>query len=74
MATATRLKLKNRRWMASIWYRTNYGLNEVVHYIDELEDLQMIVELGPSFEAIEKIDIRYLLAEGPKTVEQCEAE
>jgi hypothetical protein len=46
------------RWRATIYYRTDVGLIDVEHELQELADLHDIVENGPSWYAIERIDIR----------------
>jgi hypothetical protein len=45
------------RWVATIFYRGQLGLIDVTHEIEELEDLQDIVEQGPHWDTIERIDI-----------------
>ena len=46
------------RWMATIYYRTDAGLVDVEHQFEELDMLHAIVERGPSFYAIDRIEIR----------------
>lgn len=48
------------RWTATVWYRTEAGggLVDVVHVFEELEELHDLIEQGPSFYAIERIEIR----------------
>jgi hypothetical protein len=45
------------RWRATIHYRVNGGTVDVPHDIEELEDLQHIVEAGPNWNTIERIEI-----------------
>ena len=45
------------RWRAVVHYRSENGLIDVEHWFEELEELHDIVERGPSFQAIEKIEI-----------------
>ena len=61
------------RWRAVAWYRTDAGLIDIEHQIDELEELAEIVEQGPSFGALEKVEIFYNWGCG-KTIEQCTKE
>lgn len=61
------------RWVATIYYRTERGTIDVDHAFDELEDLHDIVERGPSWYAIEKIEIRYAQPT-THTIESAEAE
>ena len=70
MTTATKSKL---RWRAVAYYRTDAGIIDVEHEIKELEELQEIIERGPSFGAIDKIEVTYNWGDG-KTIEQCLAE
>lgn len=43
-----------RRWKADIEYRSEEGGHLVTHYVEEIEDLQAIIELGPHFDTIVK--------------------
>lgn len=61
------------RWRAVAWYRTDAGLLDVEHHLDEIEELAEIVERGPSFGAFEKVEIFYNWGRG-QTIEQCERE
>lgn len=47
------------RWWATIHYRTENGIIEVDHMIEELDMLHDIVERGPDFYAIDHIEIRH---------------
>lgn len=47
------------RWTAIVWYRTDAGLVDVEHYIEELDMLHDLVESGPDFYTIERIEIRH---------------
>lgn len=63
------------RWTATIYYRHDAGLVDVVHYIEEIEDLHELVEAGPNFYAIERIEIVLTDPSFPQpglTVEQAE--
>ena len=46
-----------RRWQAIIWYRTETGLVDVTHDLEEIEDLHDLVEAGPHFDTIENVSI-----------------
>lgn len=46
------------RWIATVYYRTRAGLVDIVHDLHEIEDLHDLVEAGPHWDAIHKIDIR----------------
>lgn len=56
MTTAAKSKF---RWRAVAYYRTNDGLIDIEHHFSELEDLQELIERGPSFNAIDKIEVFY---------------
>ena len=45
------------RWRAVIWYRTESGSTDVEHFLSEIEDLHDVVEAGPHFDTIEKIEV-----------------
>jgi hypothetical protein len=46
------------RWTAMVYYRTDAGLVEVEHQFEELDMLHDIIEMGPSFYTIDRIEIR----------------
>lgn len=61
------------RWKMTVWYRTDAGLIDVDMDIDELVEVDHLIEAGPSFYAIDRIEIR--LAEPSKqTIEGALAE
>lgn len=45
------------RWIATVFYRTELGLVDVQHDLGEIEELQDLVEAGPHWDTIEKIQI-----------------
>ncbi len=45
------------RWSATVYYRSDMGLIDVNHEIEELEDLHQLIESGPDWNTIDKIDI-----------------
>lgn len=47
------------RWTAVAWYRTENGLVDVTHEFMELTDLNDLIERGPDWHALEKIEITY---------------
>lgn len=47
------------RWHVVAWYRSAMGLIDVHHHIEEIEDLHDLIERGPSWQALEKIEITY---------------
>src|SRR3546814_20835361 len=68
--TLTRPETMFARWIATVHYRTEAGLVDVQHDLDEIEDLQDLVEHGPHFGAIDHINIVYALGGDEKlTVE-----
>jgi len=46
------------RWMATIHYRTDEGTVDVDHDLEELMDLHNVVERGPHWDTIDRIEIR----------------
>lgn len=45
------------RWLATVTYKSECGLVPVEHDIEELDELHNLVERGPDWNAIEKIEI-----------------
>ena len=45
------------RWKATIWYLSEIGLLDVEHGIEELEELHDLVERGPDWNTIDRIEI-----------------
>lgn len=61
------------RWTATIHYRTEAGICDVTHDIIEIEELHDLVEMGPHWDAIDRIEI--VRADGREqglTIEQAE--
>jgi len=60
------------RWKAVVDYRSDHGTIDVVHYLEEISDLHQLVESGPHWDTIEKIEIiRVNHVDGHKlTIEQ----
>ncbi len=57
------------RWACSVFYRTHAGLLEAEHSFEELSELHCVIEQGPSFYAIDRIEIR-TAAPSTMTLEQ----
>lgn len=52
--------MRNRqhsRWLVTVTYRSDEGLIDVYYHIEELYELHKLIENGPRFSAIEKIQI-----------------
>lgn len=50
--------MSNPRWAATVYYRSDdLGLVDVEHDLVEIEELQDLVEHGPDWNTIEKIEI-----------------
>jgi len=47
------------RWVATVYYRTDVGLIDVEHRLEEIGDLHDLIERGPDFYAIDHVDIRH---------------
>ena len=50
--------MRHKRWVATAWYRTEAGLVDVEHQIDELEELQALIERGPDWHTLDRIEVR----------------
>lgn len=61
------------RWVATVHYRTELGLIDVPHELEEIEELHDLVENGPHWDAIDHINIvRTDGADRKLTVEEAE--
>lgn len=61
------------RWTAIIYYRTELGIIDVEHQIEELDMLHTVVEQGPDFHTVDRIEIRHTKNPSPTlTIEQSE--
>lgn len=60
---------KETRWTATLVYRvTKKETRAVIHHVNEIEELQPLIENGPTFCAIKSFKIEYC---GPKeTIEE----
>lgn len=45
------------RWRVTVVYRTDTGPLDVTHYIEELDELHNLIELGPNWNTIEQITV-----------------
>lgn len=45
------------RWRATVYYRTARGTVDVSHDLSELADLHNLVERGPHWDTIERVEI-----------------
>lgn len=58
------------RWNVIIWYRTAKGLNGVEHDVEELAEIEAMVERGPDWRAIDRIEITLQRFDQKLTVEE----
>lgn len=59
------------RWVATCFYRSAEGVIDVDHGFDEIEDLQQIIERGPDWRTLDRIEIRLRQNSSPGlTIEQ----
>ena len=65
--------MSDHRWCAKIFYRTSNGLIDVQHLFDELEQLHDIVEAGPSWQTIARIEVVYTGLKETLTIEEADA-
>jgi hypothetical protein len=45
------------RWSATVYYRTENGILDVIHELEEIADLHQLVESVPDWNTIQKIEI-----------------
>lgn len=53
------------RWTATVYYRTDAGVIDVDHTFEELATLHDLIERGPDFYAIDRIEIRHARNDTP---------
>jgi len=58
-----------KRWTVIAWYWTDAGLIDVETMIDELDELQDLIERGPNWYALDRIEIRLSDKSLPMTIE-----
>jgi len=67
------VKKPSERWTATLWYRAAHGLVEVAVHFEELEELHDIVERGPDWNTLDRIEVRLTRNSTPNlTVERSE--
>jgi hypothetical protein len=49
---------KTPRWTAVAYYHTDAGMLDVTHDVMELEELGELIEAGPDWHALDRIEIR----------------
>lgn len=54
-----------KRWTANVIYRSANGPVSVIHDIEELDEISDLVERGPDWNSIEKIEIILALVSEP---------
>lgn len=61
-----------KRWKAVVYYRTDAGIVDVTHEIEELDELHYLVERGPHWDTIDhiRIDLARPAEAARMTVEQ----
>jgi hypothetical protein len=57
------------RWVATIYYRSDKGMIDVEYVFEELEELQGLVERGPDWNTIDKIEVRLARKTAHLTIE-----
>lgn len=50
-------KPSEARWRAVAYYKTENGLVDVEHWLDELADLHDRIEAGPHWDTIDRIEV-----------------
>lgn len=74
MVAAAPPPVTNPRWTALVYYRTDEGLVDVTHDLEEIGDLHALVEAGPHWDTIDHIHIERAIAGDPLTLTVQEAE
>lgn len=54
-----------KRWKATCYYRTDAGLIDIEHTFEEIEDLAGLVERGPHWGTLDRIEIRLARGASP---------
>lgn len=57
------------RWIVDVFYKSMNGTVDVRHHVEEIHELDELIERGPSFKTIERIEIN--LARRPGEPVQC---
>lgn len=63
-----------KRWTATVFYRSDVGLVDVMYVIDELSELYALIERGPNFYTIEQIVITHNRPDIALTLEESYAQ
>lgn len=50
-----------KRWRAEAHYKTESGLVTFKHEFDELDELHDLIEAGPDWTTVDRIEVRYSL-------------
>lgn len=58
MSNVIKMPVIQKRWLATCWYRSKAGLVDVEHNIEELDEIHDLVERGPDWRALDRIEIR----------------
>ncbi len=45
------------RWRATVYYRSDNGLVDVEHWLEEVGDIEALVEAGPHWDTVDRIEI-----------------
>ncbi len=62
------------RWRATVYYRSESGFVDVSHDLSEIADLHDLIERGPHWDTIEKVEISRINHNSSEklTIEQAE--
>lgn len=74
MSEVIRFTAPNKRWRATVFYRSDNGAVDVQHDLEELSEIDEIVERGPHWDTIERVVIERVnhIESEALTVEQAE--
>ena len=57
MGKIRNFKTGEARWRATVHYRTDSGLVDVEHWLEEIGDIDELIERGPHWDTVARIEI-----------------
>jgi hypothetical protein len=52
--------MKTRKWVATVCYNSKLGNLDVDYHLNDLADLQVLIEQGPGYEAVNYIHVEQI--------------
>jgi hypothetical protein len=50
--------LEDFRWIVTAYYRGDLGVIDIEHHVDELGEIEALIERGPDWNCLDRIEIR----------------